>query len=348
MNQKNLTINISTETFFRLLIILAVLIFLFLIKEIVVVILVALILAAGFDPWVDWLQRHKIPRTVGILFIYLILFSFVALALILIVPLISNEVSQLSENFPLYYEKISGAIQNFNGPGNFTAEGQLQTGLANLSQNLPGTISNVFSTLIDIFGGIFSFFLVLVITFYLTVHEEGMKNFIKSLTPVKGQPYLTHLYSRIQLKMGQWLRGQIVLSLVIFILDFIGLTILNMPYALILAFLAALLEVVPFIGPWMAGFIAVFFGFMQSTWLGIAVGILFWVVQLLENNLIVPKVMSKAVGLNPLVVILVILIGAKLYGVVGALLAVPVATGIFVFLQDFIDKKTEAAGKLAE
>src|SRR3989339_563486 len=168
-----------------------------------------------------------------------------------------------------------------------------------------------------------------------------MKQSIRSLTPSRFQPYLLRLYGRIQLKMGQWLRGQLILSAVIFTLTFIGLTILGVNYALVLAFVAGLFEIIPFIGPWLAAVPAIFFGFLQSPIMGVSVIILYIIIQELENHLIVPKVMSKAVGLNPLIVIIVILIGARLSGITGALIAVPVATAISVFLKDFMERRIE-------
>ncbi len=343
---KQTTINISTATIIKLLIFFLAITFLYLIKEVLLIIFVALVLAAAFDPWVDWFQKRKIPRSLGILTIYIVLFAIVSSAFILIVPPISKEVAQLSQNFPLYYEKIVSGWQHLQG-SSLNAQEQLQQGLASLSQNLPQTLSNVIGTLFDVFGGLVSVLLVLVITFYLTVQEEATKGFIVSITPSRFQPYLMQLYGRIQSKMGQWLRGQIILSLVIFALTFIGLTILNVPYALILAFLAGLFEIVPFIGPLLAAIPAVFFAFLQSPFLGISTAILYLIIQELENHLIVPKIMSKAVGLNPLMVILIILIGAKLGGIVGALLAVPVATGVMVFIRDFRDKRLQQETKLA-
>ncbi|MFA6304987.1 MAG: AI-2E family transporter [Patescibacteria group bacterium] len=343
----NTTINISTGTLIKILIFLAIISFLFLIKEVLLILLVALILTAAFNPSVDWLHKHRIPRGLGILIIYAVFFATLSTAFILIIPPISREVTQLSENFPFYYEKISASFQSFSSISKSTATEQVQNGLNTLGQNLPQALSNVASTIFDVFGGLFSAILVLVITFYLIVQEEAMKGFIKLLTPDKIQPYLVRMLNQIQLKMGLWLRGQIILSLVIFTMVFIGLTILGVPYALVLAFLAGLLEVVPFIGPLVAAIPAVFFAFMQSPIMGISVIILFVVVQQLENNLIVPKIMSKAVDLNPLVVILAVLVGAKLGGIIGALLAVPVAAGLSVFIRDFMDKRMEEENKLA-
>ena len=347
MENKTFNVNISTSTILKILIVFLVLSFLYLIKEIVLIIFVAFVLASAFDPWVDWLHKRKIPRGIGILIIYIILFAIISFAVVLIIPPISQEVTQMSENFPMYYERVVTGFNsfrdNFNDPGDSE---QIQRGLSSLGENLSGTVSNVVNAVFSIFGGIISVFLVLVLTFYFTVNEEAMKNFMQSFTSSKIQPYLNSLHIRIQKKLGYWLRGQIILSLVIFTLTFIGLTILGVPYALVLAFIAGILEIIPTIGPLLAAIPAVFFGFLQSPIMGVSVLILYVIIQELENHLIVPKIMSKSVGINPLVIIISVLVGAKVGGVFGALFAVPVVTAISVFLKDMLEKRVDKETKL--
>ena len=266
MEKQNLTINISTATIIKVIIFALIITFLYLIKEVLMIIFVSLVLAAAFDPLVDWFQKRKIPRGLGILIIYAVLFAVISLAFVLIIPPISKEIAQLAQHFPLYYEKIAGGLATFQSSYNLDLNStkQLEQGLSQLGENLPNTLSSIFGTLMDIFGGLVSVLLVAVITFYLTVQETAMKGFIQSLAPAAVQPYLLRLYGRIEIKMGHWLRGQIILSFVIFALTFIGLTILGMPYALILAFLAGILEVIPFIGPLLSAVPAVFFAFIIS------------------------------------------------------------------------------------
>jgi predicted PurR-regulated permease PerM len=140
--------------------------------------------------------------------------------------------------------------------------------------------------------------------------------------------------------MGYWLLGQLILSVVVFGVVFIGLTILKVEYALLLALIAGLLEIIPYIGPFIAGAITAFFAFLQSPGLALAAVIFFVVVQELEGHVLVPIIMSKSVGLNPVMVILAILIGGSLGGVVGALIAVPIASGVSVFVTDIMEQYT--------
>lgn len=338
-DKKTINISISTATIFKVLIIILIIGFLYLIRDIVALIFISLILASSFDPWVAWLHRHKIPRGIGILLIYFILFSIFILAIILLIPPITNEISDISVNFPHYYQVVVQGIEKFRNFGNASGIPQLQDSLNKLSSTLTNAAGGIINTIFGVFGGLISFILVLVITFYFTIEEESLKHFIKSLTPISYQPYVTQLITRIRQKLGLWLRGQIILSLVIFILSFVGLMILDIKYALILAILAGIFEVVPYLGPIISGIPAVFFALTQSPIKALFVVILYFIIHQLENHIITPKIMGKTVDLNPLIIIIVLLVGIKLGGIIGAILAVPVATAASVFLRDIFENR---------
>jgi predicted PurR-regulated permease PerM len=147
------------------------------------------------------------------------------------------------------------------------------------------------------------------------------------------------LVNRMQDKIGLWLRGQIILSVIIFLLTYLGLSILGVKYALVLALVAGLTEFVPYLGPILAAIPAVFFAFTQDPMLAVFVIVLYYIIQLFENNFIVPQLMQKVVGLNPVVSIVVLLIGFKVGGIIGVILAIPVATAIGVFAKDIFQKR---------
>ncbi len=340
MTEKNFTVNISSQTFIKILLFFVAIAFLYMVREAIALIFIALILASALDPFVDWLGKFKIPRGVGIIVIYILILSIISSVIIMIIPPITAEVKLIANDFPIYYEKVVDGFNYFTTNRNdIQIADQLQNSLDTITGNLSRAASGVFDTLMGIFGGLFSFFLVLVITFYFTVEEEGLKRFIKSVTPTQYQPYLMQLVSRIQKKLGYWLRGQLILSVIIFVLTFIGLTVLGVEYALLLALMAGIFEIIPYMGPMIAAVPAIFLAFMQSPLKGLLVLILYVIIQQLENHIIVPKVMSRSVGINPLVVIIVLLVGGKLGGVMGMVLAVPVATAISVFMDDFVDKR---------
>ena len=343
LDSKKIVFDVSTLALLKVLVAITVVFFLFFIRDIILIVFVALILASAFDPWVDWMQKHKIPRGLGILFIYFVVVIILISAISLIIPPIANEVKELSKDFPNYWNSLMGSVNQFRDYSDTQGwSGQIQQSLDSIQSNIPniGTAAGgVFNTVFSFFGGIFSFFIVAVLTFYLTVEEHAMKRVLRSLVSVKYQPYVTHLMNRIQEKIGRWLRGQLVLSLIIFIISWFGLTILGVKYALVLALFAGVMELVPYLGPFIGAVPAIFIAFTQSPALALGVIILYVIIQWLENNLIVPKVMQKAVGLNPIITIVAMMIGFKLAGILGLILAIPVATAINVVLGDFMESK---------
>lgn len=326
------TIHISTGTIFRIILILLGLVFLYLIRDILMIVLVAVIIAAAINGPVSWLQKRRVPRLLGVIFIYLLLFLLLALIISLVLPPLAGQIKQLAGYFPEFMEKIGVSIQEWWG--NYRFDGNLQTLLDQFGDKLTQATSSIFATIIGLFGGLFSAIVVLVISFYLAVQEKGVKRFLISLTPNDHQHYLSDLIDRIQSKIGGWLRGQLLLMLIIGILTYIGLTILGVKYALTLALIACLLEIVPYIGPILSAVPAVILAFFQSPILALLVIILYVVIQELENYLIYPQVMKRTVGLSPIVIIIVMLIGAKLAGIMGIILAVPVTASIAEFFKD--------------
>ena len=336
MNQSQ-TINISTSTILRAIVILLALVFLYLIRDILMIVFVAVIIAAAINGPVSWLQKNKVPRLLGVIFIYLLLLLVIGLIVTLIFPPLANEIKQLAVHFPGIVEKIGLSIQQWWQDYNLGTN--LQTFLDQISNRLSQAASSVFATTVNLFGGLFSAVVILVISFYLSVQEKGAKRFLVSLTPGEHQSYLADLIDRIENKIGGWLRGQLILMLIVGLLVFIGLSVLGIKYALVLAVIATLFEIVPFIGPILAASPAVILAFFQSSFLALLVIILYIVVQQLQNYLIVPQVMKRTVGLNPVVIIIVLLVGGKLAGLLGIVLAVPAAAAIAEFLKDLQKKK---------
>lgn len=331
-----LKVDISMASIFKVIGVLLLIWFIYAVKDVFAVLFVALILSASFDVWVDWLQKKKIPRVLGVMLIYLVLFLVLSLVVALLIPPITEQVKELSNDLPQYWGKLVSGFQFLN-------QYSTDHGLLDEAQKLLNSVGGisgkaaggVFSILSGAFGGVVIFFLALVLTFYITVEEQALKRAIKFVTPDKYQPYVIQLTSRIQNKIGRWLRGQLVLCFIVGLLVYIGLLILGVKYALVLALLAGLLEFIPYMGPLLGAIPAVLLSFTQSPFKALLVIALYFVIQELENNIIAPKVMQKAVGLNPIITIVVLLIGAKLGGVIGALLSIPIATAVGVFAKDF-------------
>jgi predicted PurR-regulated permease PerM len=195
---------------------------------------------------------------------------------------------------------------------------------------------------VGVFDGLFTFITVLVVSLYLVAEQKGMRQFIHDVVPSHHQDFTINLIDKIQKKMGQWVLGQLILSLSIFAVTFIGLSLLHVKYALFLAMLAGLLEIVPYIGPILSAVPAVFFALIQSPTLAAAVVVLYILVQKAEGYILVPKIMQKTVGVSPLVVLIAILVGFKLGGILGLLLAVPLAGAITVVIEELSERRSQA------
>ncbi|OGY85886.1 MAG: hypothetical protein A2233_00120 [Candidatus Kerfeldbacteria bacterium RIFOXYA2_FULL_38_24] len=341
-------VDIKSITIVKVLVILALTFVLWIIRDIIGILFVALVFASALDPLVDRLARYRIPRALSILLIYILFICLCIFVFYLIIPPLINEITQIVTSLQQYVPQIGNFWYYLtqNSEQSFTAE--WSKNLANFNSTLSNLTTGIYRGLSSFFGGILTVLLVMVIAFYMTLEEEGLKKFIRSIAPIKFQPYLVQKINRIQTKMGSWLRGQLILMLIIGLLSFLGLFILGVPYALVLAVIAGLFEFVPFLGPIMAAVPAIFFAYTDSPWKAIAVVIMYFIIQQLENQVIVPQVMKKAVGLNPIVVIVVMLIGAKLAGIAGILLAVPAATIAWLFLEDIFQQKKRLDNKLEE
>jgi len=337
----NRTIEISSSTILRTIFILLLLWFLFLIRDILVLVFLAVIIVSAIDPIVDWMQRKKIPRSVTVLAVYILVLAAIGAAISFLVAPLASEIRGLAENFPSLVEKFSGY---FRIVPDYAASHNISQQVSNLSGNINDQVSqlgsNIFSGTISFIGGIFSFIVVLSIAFYMSVQERGVKKFFASIVPDEHGEYVMHLVERIQFKMGRWLLGQLSLMVIIFAIDYIGLLIIGAPYALILAILAGLLEIVPYVGPIISAIVAASISFLNGGLMtGLLVLALFTLAQQLEGYVIAPLVMKKAVGLNPVMVILALLIGFKLGGVIGVVISIPIATAIGEIINDLMKKE---------
>jgi len=343
LNKHSINISITSGTIIKAIAIFVLLYFLYLISDILIVFFVSLVFSSALDPWVDQLKKKKFPRSASVLLLYFVFFTVLGTTLYLIIPPIISEINSMSNNFPDYIESMSSKFSLLKDYSlKYGLLDNTKSSLDFVTGYLQNTASGVFFTLFNIFGGIFSFVLILVITFYMVVEESAMKKLVWSLAPEKHQTYIMHLINRIQIKMGHWLRGQLIVSSSLAIMSYIGLLILGVNYALVLALLVGFFSFIPYIGAILGALPAVFIAYTQSPLLAVLAIVLFYIVHFIEGNFLQPKIMQKAVGLNPIVSILAILAGFKLAGFIGAILSIPVTTALSVFIKDIFDSRESA------
>ncbi len=322
----------STQVILKVVFVVLSLAFLWVIREIITLFLLAVVFASAMDPLADYLhQKRKIPRGVSVLALYVIVLGLVGVVVGLIAPEVLNQFKLLAQNFPDFWAEFQVKY-----PGVHAVFGNVNA--AQILQGFVGTGDgqSVFSHTLGIFNGVLGFFTVLVVSFYLVVADQnGMKELIRPLVPPAKRDLVMSLTNKIQKKMGLWILGQLLLSISIFVMTYVGLTLLGVKYALVLALMAGLLEVVPYMGPIISAIPAFMFALVQSPALAVGVIILYIIIQKTEGYVLVPKIMQKTVGTSPLVVLLSLLIGLKLAGVIGLLLAVPLAGAVLVLIEEF-------------
>lgn len=333
-------VEISTATIVKAVLIGLAFWFVYLLRDIVLLFFISIIIAAAIDPLVDKLHRKKIPRSAGVLGIYLVLLLLLSLAFSFMLPPIVSQLKEIAGNFPGYVKNV----QETMGPitGFFEAQ-HINVGtqefFTNISNSLSNLSKNVFSTTLGVFSGLISTIAVLSLVFYMAVEEKGVEKLVHSITPRKHHKYAVDLAERIKDKIGKWMLGQVFLMFVVFLLDLIGLYLIGVPFALILAVFAGIMEIVPYVGPIISAVPGVILGFLVSPLTGFLALAVYIIVQQAENHILTPQIMKKAVGLNPVIIILVLLVGAKLGGVLGAVISVPLATAVSLFVSDISDRR---------
>lgn len=328
-------LDITYASLFRVVAVALAVIAAYYLSDLIGALLFAIVVASAIEPGVRWLARYRVPRIAAVLIIYLIGLALIAGVITLILPAIVSEFTVLFESFPRYQRVLLQELRSLqNLPFYSFFSENAETLILNPPLDFQTIGTTALGTIFTIFGGIGSGLILIIVSFYLASQEQGIKRFLRLITPLRDEEYVIDLWARAQAKVGQWLRGQALLGVIVGVLVYLALTILGVRYALILALIAAILELIPVIGPILAAVPAVLFGFLASPVLGLIVALVYLIIQQLENHLFVPLIMQRTVGLNPLVVIIALLVGAKLGGVLGMFLAVPAAAVIVEMLTD--------------
>ena len=350
MQDRPVNISITTGTVIKIILLLAAAWLLFYLRNLVIVVLTAIVIASAIEPFLRFLMRKKLPRLIAVITVYLFLFLIFFGMFYFFLPAVLEDIATFISSLPAY-------LETFNRVGAFDEYAQiLGTAVpAGLSVNeimesvrgalnLGGAFGSAFKAASTVFGGVFSFILIIVFSFYFAFLETGVDDFLRIVTPRKYQTYVLHLWQRSQHKIGLWMQGQLLLAVIVGVLVYLLLTILGIPHALTLAVIAGIFEIIPVFGPIMAAVPAVVVAFVDGgVTLGVAVIIVYTIIQQFENHLIYPLVVTRVVGVPPLLVILALIIGAKLAGFLGILLSVPVAGAVQELVKDIQNRRAFAA-----
>lgn len=334
-------IEISPSIVWKTVLILLGLWFIYFIKDILLLLFLAIIIVSAAGPLIDKLEAKKMNRILVVVLLYAFFALFFVVVVSMVVPVLSHEIRLIGTVLPQYLTGVNTFIQNITDlAATYHFEENVNQIFLNTSNAISNSFSSIFSNTIIFFSSIFKALVVFSLAFYMLIKQNGTRTFISAIVPKKEhREKIIGLVEKIQQKMGHWLVGQFFLMFIIFVLEFIALSALGVPFALVLALLGGLLEIIPYIGPLIAFIPAVLIAATVSPWTAVLVAVIYIAIQQMENHLIVPLLMKKAVGLNPIVIILALLIGAKLAGILGIILAVPFAAAIKIVLEDFLNKK---------
>lgn len=337
-------ISINSGTIFRFFVILIGLVAAYYLSNILLVVLTSVIIASSVEPVIRRLKRYHIHRILGSIIVYVLLAAILASVLIFFMPVVINDISGFLASAPktISLGELWAPIQDFGtGAGSLAARTISVSDFVGSLKSFfgAGTGLDVFQTASFVFGGFLSFILMVVLAFYLSVQEGGVDSFLSIITPAKHHAYIIDLWHRSQRKIAFWLQGQIILGIVVGLLVYLVLSILNIPHPIVLALFAGLFEIIPVFGPIISSIPAILVAFTD---VGLGTGLLlvglYVLIYQFESQLFYPLVVKKIVGISPIVVILALVIGAKLAGVLGALLAVPLSAALMEYIHD-IEKR---------
>jgi predicted PurR-regulated permease PerM len=316
----------STKVILQVVFVFLALWFLWLIRDIILLLIISLILASAMEPLVDALHDKKVPRVISVFFVYLIFIGVAVLVIYSIIPPVVEQIKILQANLPEYGKVLQTQFAGID----------VQSFLQQMASGFSG--GNVVQNTFGVFNGALNAIAVVVISVYLVAEEKGMKTFVSSLLPSHHHEFALGLINKIQKKMGGWVLGQLIISFGIFLFTYIGLLLLHVQYALVLALLSGLFEVVPYIGPFLSSIPAMFIAFAQDPAhfsLVIWVAVLYLLVHEVEGYVLVPKVMEKTTNTSPLLTLVALMVGYQLAGIIGLVISVPLATALTVTVNEF-------------
>ncbi|HEY3111961.1 MAG TPA: AI-2E family transporter [Chloroflexota bacterium] len=305
---------------------------LYLIRAVLFLFLVAVLLATSIEPLVIRVRRGPLSRGQGILIVYTGIMLVLAGVGALAVPIILSEAGSFSESYPRILDNARHLIYSVDervlGP---TAEKVVEKAAAPTAMADDGqTALSVGLTVVE---SLFASLTVFVVAFYWLTERVAIRRAFVLLFPNERRQMVGTIWNDVEGVLGSWVRGQLLLMLFIGVLAGLGYTLMGMKYAIVLAILAALFEIVPLVGPWLGAIPAILVALTQDVRMAFLVAGYILIIQMIEGNVLVPRVMGRTVGISPLTVIVGILVGAALGGIPGALVAVPLAAALQVILR---------------
>jgi predicted PurR-regulated permease PerM len=348
-HNKNVTVSVSVKSILQIIVAGLLIMAIFQLRDLVLVLLMAIVISSFIETFIGKMKKIRVGRTFSVVIFFLLAFFILSAIFYLFVPVLVSELISIGPAIAKYFpssETIQSLSSATSGTAGFFSKIFNGASLANFEETIKVLVSSsaggFFQALYFTFGGITNLVLIVVVSFLLSVQENGIGNFLHLIVSPKYEDYIVSLWERSQRKIGLWFQGQLLLGVIVGTLVFLGLSIFGVKYALVLSLITALLELIPF-GMILAMVPAMFFSYIDGglTLAAVVTGFYF-IVHQFESYLIAPLIVKKVVGISPLAVILSILIGFELAGFWGVVLAVPMAVFVIEYASD-VKKHKELA-----
>jgi len=346
---KEFNISITAGTIVKAVLVIAGAYVIWLLRDLILLVLTAIVIASAIEPGVALFVRVRVPRFLAVLMVYVLVFGSLFVLMYIFFPPIIADAADFVSAIPQYISSLpttTAPLSSISHATDLLGSQQDLRALAgqlfSLQNAFSQSASGITELVVAFFGGFLSLLLVVVLSFYFALQDTGIDDFLRLILPVEHEEYAVSLWKRAQKKIGLWMQGQLLLSAIVGILVYLGLLIIGVPYALLLALFTAFAEIIPIFGSLIAGLLAALIAFSTGgvALSAIVVG-LYIVVNQFESNLIYPLIVKKVVGISPLLVIVALIAGYTLVGFLGVLLSVPVAAAALEFLSDFDKRKRQ-------
>jgi len=326
--QKTYSVEVSAKTIIFTVTLILILALLWVLKNLLLSLFVAFIIMSAVRPLISFFVRKGIPRRLAVFGIFIAIIFFFIFILVWVIPPFVQETTLLIKHLPAMIKSINPAVIGY-------------INIDSLSQYAPNITNQIFGVVRVVFSNIMFVVTTLFFSFYLTLEEGFIKNTLSYFLNERDALKVAILVEKTEKRLGRWLLGEFTLMVIIGCMTYVGLTLLGFRYALPLSIIAGLLEAVPNIGPIFSTIPAFIVGVAQAPFLGLVAIALYFIVQQLENHLVVPYVMKKAVGLSPIVTLITLIIGGQLFGVLGMILAIPLALFLETLLTEIKKQRKE-------
>ena len=335
---KNTTFEISWASLWRVLLFVCIVAIFYAGRQILLGLFLAIIISSGLEGLVNLFERARLPRSVSVILIFLVL-AFAAVFLVYsLAPIVLVELNSI---FSVTGSSAVG--DNLGKLLHLTAGQSVTDTVQGLSSSLFATNSSPLSFFSSALGGVGLAVAVILSSFYLSLTKDGVERFLSVVVPPAYEATALRIYGRSRTLISNWFRTQILLSFLFGFTVWVGLALLHVPYALLIAFLAGLFEIVPFVGPFLSGALSVIAALSVSPTLAVYTLIFFVIAEQFEANILVPVLNQQIVGIHPVIVIVALLIGAEVAGILGIIISVP-AAGIFQeVIQEWSTKRRAGA-----